>query len=38
MKIKKKIADISGKGARMTKANYRWHNGSGLNNKQSTEF
>ena len=38
MKRKKKIAAISGKGTRMTKANYRWHNGSGPNNKQSTEF
>ena len=38
MRIKKKIADMSGKGIRMTNAYYRWHNKSGVNNKQGTEF
>ena len=35
-KIKKKIYDITGKNIRMTNAYYRWHNKSGVNNKQST--
>ncbi len=30
------MADITGKGLRMTNAYYRWHNKSGVNNKQST--
>ena len=36
MKLKKKIADINGKGIRMTNAFYRWHNKSGLGTKYGT--
>jgi hypothetical protein len=37
-KIKKRISDMYGKGIRMTNAYYRWHNKSGMGNKQCTEF
>lgn len=38
MKFRKRISDMQGKGIRMTNALYRWHNQSGVNNKQSTIF
>ena len=38
MKLKKRIGDLNGKGIRLTNAFYRWHNHSGVNNKQSTIF
>ena len=38
MKLRKRIGDINSKGIRMTNAYYRWHNKSGVNNKQSTIF
>ena len=38
MKLRKRISDMQGKGIRMTNAFYRWHNKSGVNNKQSTVF
>lgn len=38
MKLRKRITDMHGKGIRMTNAYYRWHNQSGVNTKQSTNF
>jgi hypothetical protein len=38
MKVRKRISDIHGKGTRLTNAFYRWHNNSGVNNKQATNF
>ena len=38
MALKKRISDLYGKGIRMTNAYYRWHNQSGVNNKQVTHF
>ena len=38
MKVRKRVTDLPGKGIRMTNAFYRWHNKSGVNNKQSTVF
>lgn len=38
MKTRKRISDLYGKGIRMTNAFYRWHNQSGVNNKQGTVF
>lgn len=38
MKTRKRISDIHGKGIRLTNALYRWHNNSGVNNKQATNF
>jgi hypothetical protein len=38
MKVRKRISDIHGKGTRLTNSFYRWHNNSGVNNKQATNF
>jgi hypothetical protein len=38
MKLRKRISDLQGKGIRMSTAYYRWHNQSGVNTKQSTNF
>ena len=38
MKEKKSIFDIKGKGNRIINALYRFHNKSGMNSKQGTEF
>ena len=38
MLYRKRISDLFGKSIRMTNAFYRWHNQSGVNNKQSTNF
>lgn len=38
MKLRKRITDMHGKGIRMTNAYYRWHNQSGVNTKQSTNY
>lgn len=38
MKMRKRISDLQGKGVRMSHAYYRWHNQSGIPNKQSTFF
>ena len=37
-RVRKDVADIHGKGIRMTNSFYRWHNKSGMNTKQATEF
>ena len=38
MKIKKVVTDMHGKGIRMSKVYYRWHNKSGTAIKQGTNF
>ena len=35
---KKKTSDLNGKNSRLSDVYYRWHNKSGMKNRQSTNF